>query len=52
MIMRCVSGCKSKFQDARYGKDRRVHNPTIKGFRCTVCGTERDKVGQKIGSKK
>lgn len=39
--------CVSKFQDARYGKGKRVHNLTggsgktarpTKGYRCTVCG--------------
>jgi hypothetical protein len=34
--------CSSKFQDERYGKQMRVHNPQQgknKGkLRCTVCG--------------
>jgi hypothetical protein len=37
--------CKSVYQDARYGKGKRVHNPTTnkmhKDWRCTVCGKER-----------
>lgn len=38
--------CDSKFQDKRYGKGKRIHNPTAggsggsvkDGWRCTVCG--------------
>ena len=33
--------CKSDFQDKRYGKGKRLHNVTTKGFRCTVCGREK-----------
>lgn len=33
--------CKSDFQDKRYGPQRRVHNVTTKGVRCTVCGSEK-----------
>ena len=35
--------CESKFQDKRYGKGRRVHNPRKSDNdkpRCTVCGRE------------
>ena len=33
-----------EFQEARYGKDKRVHNPCFAkgkfiGLRCTICGT-------------
>lgn len=44
-IIRCE--CKHEYQDAKYGKNRRVGNKTAKGpannpsYRCTVCGTER-----------
>lgn len=39
-ILRCV--CKSPDQDARYGKDQRVHNWALKKkmWRCTVCAKE------------
>jgi len=34
-----------KFQDEKYGRDNRVHNPMKKGdkggARCTCCGTEK-----------
>ena len=40
-VMECV--CESAFQDKRYGKDQRVHNPYAKGYRCTVCGREKEK---------
>ena len=37
--------CKHDYQDSKYGKQQRVHNPFKKGdsfgHRCTVCGTER-----------
>ncbi len=45
MIKKC--NCKSKYQDEKYGKGNRVHNPKVKGsngnqeYRCTVCGTVR-----------
>lgn len=40
--------CESEFQDQRYGKGKRLMNPTMKMklagtqqlFRCTVCGKE------------
>jgi hypothetical protein len=37
-------GCDHDFQDKRYGKGKRVHNPAkadngVK-YRCTVCGKE------------
>jgi len=43
-IKGCV--CESKFQDQRYGKGQRVHNPlkstkTGDKWRCTVCGRGR-----------
>jgi hypothetical protein len=30
-----------KFQDRVYGKDNRIHNSRLKGYRCTVCLNER-----------
>lgn len=42
--------CIHEYQDSRYGKGRRLHNPTeklapgattVKLYRCTVCKTER-----------
>ena len=44
MILKCT--CKSKFQDWKYGKGKRVHNRCKdqgygKRGRCTVCGNER-----------
>lgn len=45
-LIQCT--CTSKFQDERYGKNVRVHNqarnhPTKQGgWRCTVCGREKD----------
>lgn len=33
--------CVSAFQDSENGRGLRVHNQTAKGFRCTVCGTEK-----------
>ena len=37
--------CESDYQDARYGKGRRLHNPCPRtdgsvGYRCTVCAKE------------
>lgn len=30
--------CNHEYQDRRYGKSNRLHNPTAKGdWRCTVC---------------
>lgn len=48
MVLKIRHNCKAHpFQDARYGKDMRVMNPTQKGgntgtviYRCTVCGSE------------
>lgn len=39
-IMRCT--CENKFQDAKYGKGKRVHNLDADGKEacCTVCGYE------------
>jgi len=36
--MECV--CASEYQDKRYGKGMRLHNPTKDGWRCSVCGRE------------
>jgi hypothetical protein len=40
MILDC--DCKHDFQDATYGKGKRKHNPTKKGYRCVVCGKTKD----------
>lgn len=38
MILKCT--CKNEFQDKKYGRGMRVHNPTAKDKqRCTVCET-------------
>lgn len=43
-IMKCGgNGCRSEFQDARYGKDMRVHNAGNSVYRCTVCGDVRSR---------
>ena len=31
-------GCDNAFQDARYGRGRRLANATKDGHRCTSCG--------------
>jgi hypothetical protein len=44
-VLKC--SCDHEYQDKRYGKQRRWHNPTMKQadkngpttYRCTVCGT-------------
>ena len=40
----CIANCVSPYQDAKYGKGKRVMNPTKssagKGYRCTVCGKD------------
>lgn len=33
--------CENEMQDNMYGKHKRVFNSTTKGYRCTVCNTER-----------
>lgn len=45
-LLRCT--CKSKYQDKKYGRKRRVHNVRgvnpkhgTRGYRCTVCGSEK-----------
>ncbi len=35
-ILPCV--CSHEWQDKRYGKGQRAHNPVKNGYRCTVCG--------------
>jgi hypothetical protein len=40
-VMECV--CEHEFQDKRYGKWMRLHNPAKEDvYRCTVCGRERN----------
>ncbi len=29
--------CTNTWQDKKYGKGNRLHNPTAKGHRCTIC---------------
>ena len=38
IIRECV--CSHDYQDKRYGKGKRVMNPTKNGHRCTVCKRE------------
>lgn len=33
-----VCTCKHEAQDKIHGQQHRVHNPTAKGVKCTVCG--------------
>lgn len=43
MIKTCT--CEHKFQDEKYGRFMRIHNPRAGkngGYRCTVCGKEKD----------
>jgi predicted adenine nucleotide alpha hydrolase (AANH) superfamily ATPase len=40
-ILTCT--CEHKYQDERYGKNKRLHNETEKGYRCTVCGNVKNK---------
>lgn len=45
IVCACSNGCRSEFQDTRYGKGLRVHNLKAKkengSAKCTVCGTVR-----------
>ena len=46
MILECT--CTHKYQDKKYGKNQRVHNPKggsvekATGWRCTVCKKDKD----------
>jgi len=40
MIIKCE--CKHETQDRINGKQMRVFNKGIKGFKCTVCGKVKD----------
>jgi hypothetical protein len=32
--------CSHDYQDEKYGRGKRVHNPTMNGqFRCTICSS-------------
>lgn len=33
--------CTSTYQDAKYGKNNRVHNVGAKNSTCTVCGVKK-----------
>ena len=36
--------CEHEYQDKRYGKNNRLHNPKKEGkYGCTVCGKVKDK---------
>lgn len=39
MIITCT--CQHKGQDKIHGNGRRAYNKTAKGFRCTVCKSEK-----------
>lgn len=39
-VLKC--NCESKFQDEKYGKGKRVHNKSVKGYRCTVCANVKE----------
>jgi hypothetical protein len=39
-IMPCT--CSHAYQDSLHGKGKRVHNPNKNGFRCTVCGSQKN----------
>jgi len=41
MLKLCT--CKSEYQDALYGKNRRVHTTGLKNFTCTVCGSKKQR---------
>ena len=49
IIMSCA--CRHSEQDKMYGSNRRVFNQRGKGFeklfRCSVCGVEKEKAGEK-----
>jgi hypothetical protein len=36
-----VCSCVHKYQDEKYGENKRVMNKTGKGYRCTVCGKDK-----------
>ena len=38
-IIKCK--CHFPFQDEKYGKGNRLHNACLKGWRCTVCLSEK-----------
>ena len=35
-IIKCT--CEHKSQDEIYGKNMRLHNGNMKGYKCTICG--------------
>lgn len=39
-VLKCKGNCTNAWQDAEYGKGKRVMNKGLKGFLCTVCGRE------------
>jgi hypothetical protein len=45
MVKTCT--CKHDDQDKMYGAKQRVHTPTNKGHRCTVCGNVSGEVAKK-----
>jgi len=44
--------CQSEYQDDKFGADQRAFNNSTRGWRCTVCGTEKIKssLGKGLGS--
>ena len=53
IIKTCPMGkCQSNYQDATFGTNQRAFNCTDRGWRCTVCGTDRLKssLGKGLGS--
>lgn len=35
-IIQCT--CNHKYQNSKYGKNNRVYNRCISGYKCSVCG--------------
>ena len=41
----CNLGQGAEFQDRKYGIGKRVHNPTNKGYKCTICSSVKSRSG-------
>jgi hypothetical protein len=52
MIRLCKKNCDHNFQNRTYGYGQRVHTPTLKGHRCTVCGDHDESGAVKVVKKK
>ena len=50
MIATC--DCNHPGQDELHGKGKRVFNPCVKGYRCTVCKAVKEKKQQEDTKKK